>query len=320
MPWLEVSIQTTKDRVEAVTAALESRDALSVTTQAVPQATVSAGANSHEIFEPPPGTTPLWPDVEVRGLFDTDVSRADVVDSLSEALGEAAALDGPERLNWRRVEDQVWERAWLDRFEPMRFGKKLWIVPSGMKSPAGRGATVIRLDPGLAFGTGAHATTALCLEWLDAVRLKGKFVVDYGCGSGVLAIAAALKGARRVIAVDNDPQALEACAANARANHVEGQVLPCLPEHYPAVLSDTLRGLAGVDVLVANILARPLIQLAPVLTDSLRKGGRLALSGLLDTQADSVRRAYVRAFGKLTATCRDGWARLEGKKRIQGSQ
>ena len=312
MAWLEVSIRTSRDLAEQVAAAMEAQQALAVTTQ--------AGADSlrfeEEIFEPDPGATPLWPEVEVRGLFDADVSRSKVVEALMETVG----FKNPQQLRWQRVEDQAWERAWLDRFQPMRFGKRLWIVPTHLPSPAGRGATVIRLDPGLAFGTGAHATTALCLEWLDSARLEGKFVVDYGCGSGVLAIAAALKGARRVIAVDTDPQALEASAMNARGNHVHGQIAACLPDHYQAVLSDTLRGLEGVDVVLANILARPLIRLAPVLAGSLRTGGRLVLSGLLETQADSVRRAYHRAFGKMALKKREGWARLDGTKRVKGER
>jgi ribosomal protein L11 methyltransferase len=313
--WLEVSIRTSRDQAEKVSALMESQQALAVTTQAAhgPSRDAEEPSHEHEIFEPAPGTTPLWAEVEVRGLFDEAVDRASVM----EALMVAPDIDAPEQLRWRRVEDQAWERAWMERFKPMRFGTRLWIVPRGMIASTGRNATVIRLDPGLAFGTGAHATTALCLEWLDGARLTGKVVVDYGCGSGVLAIAAALKGARRVIAVDNDPQALEACDMNARANHVHGQTTACLPEHYNAVLSDTLRGLDGADVVIANILARPLIDLAPVLTRSLRRGGRLVLSGLLETQADSVRRPYRRAFGKLAVTRREGWARLEGKKREQ---
>lgn len=311
MAWLEVSIRTSRDLAEQVSAALESHDALAVTTQAASEPGGAPPPPEKEIFEPELGTTPLWSEVEVRGLFDESVQRGAII----EALQESVAFSTPEQIQWRRIEDQAWERAWLDRFEPMQFGKRLWIVPRGMRAETGRNATVIRLDPGLAFGTGAHATTALCLEWIDAAKLKGKFVVDYGCGSGVLAIAAALKGARRVIAVDNDPQALEACDMNARANHVHGQVVSCLPEHYPALLSDTLRGLDGVDVMLANILARPLKQLAPTLGGSLRPGGQLVLSGLLDSQADSVRRAYLRDFGKLAATRRDGWARLDGSKR-----
>ena len=307
MPWLEVSIQTTRDLAEQASATLEAQHALAVTTQAAGE----PNGPSDEILEPAPGATPLWAEVEVRGLFDVEVSRSHIVEALADTLG----IEAPQRLNWRRVEDQAWERAWLERFQPMRFGKRLWIVPSGMTSPAKRGATVIRLDPGLAFGTGAHATTALCLEWLDGQRLKGKTVVDYGCGSGVLAIAAALKGASRVIAVDNDPQALEACDMNVRKNHVQGQIAVCRPDHYQAVLSDTLRGMEGVDVVIANILARPLVSLAPLLTGSLKTGGKVVLSGLLRGQTDSVRRAYRRAFGALKVTSRDGWARLEGKKR-----
>ena len=288
---------------------MEAQQALAVTTQAAEDAGSEIPVVDREIFEPEPGTTPLWPEVLVRGLFEQDVVRS----ALIEALLEAPGVDTPGQLNWREVKDQAWERAWLDRFEPMRFGKRLWIVPRGMEAPTSRTATVIRLDPGLAFGTGAHATTALCLDWLDSAKLRGKVVVDYGCGSGVLAIAAALKGAGRVIAVDTDPQALEACDMNARNNHVHGRIVSCLPDHYQALLY-TLRGRDGVDVVLANILAKPLIDLAGVLGDSLRTGGRLVLSGLLDSQADSVRRAYRRAFGKLKVTTREGWARLDGEK------
>jgi ribosomal protein L11 methyltransferase len=308
--WLEVSIQTTKDLAEEVGAAMEALEALAVTTLAANE--VSTGTGNDEILEPAPGATPLWSQVEVRGLFDEGVSRSHVVETLLDAPG----IESAEQLDWRRIEDQAWERAWMDRFQPMRFGKRLWIVPSGMAAATGRKATVVRLDPGLAFGTGAHATTALCLEWIDAARLEGKFVVDYGCGSGVLAIAAALKGARRVIAVDNDPQALEACDMNARANHVHGQIVSCGPDHYRAVLSDTLRGLEGMDVVIANILARPLMELSPLLTESLRKGGTLILSGLLESQVDTVRRRYRRAFRKLKVANKQGWARLEGAKKV----
>ncbi len=311
MAWLEVSVKTSKNLAEQVSAAMELHHALAVTTQAANPTATDAPSADNDIFEPAPGSTPLWAEVEVRGLFDEDVSRQELV----EALLEAPGIDTPDQVRWQRVEDQVWERAWMDRFRPMRFGKNLWIVPSGMPAPKNRGAKVIRLDPGVAFGTGAHATTALCLDWLDSAKLKGKIMVDYGCGSGVLAIAAALKGAGRVIAVDNDPQALEACELNVRRNHVHGLVVSCLPEHYPSVLSDSLRGRDGVDVMVANILARPLIELAPVLTDSLGQGGHLVLSGLLGSQADTVRRAYRRAFGKLSKTHREGWVRLEGVKK-----
>ena len=317
--WLEVSIQTSRNLAEQVSALMEAQEALAVTTLAAKPARDDSREprpRAEEILEPAPGTTPLWSQVEVRGLFDAEVSKSLVI----EALLDSPAIHNAEQVVWREVEDQAWERAWMDRFEPMQFGKRLWIVPSGMQAPTGRKATIIRLDPGLAFGTGAHATTALCLEWIDAARFEGKFVVDYGCGSGVLAIAAALKGARRVIAVDNDPQALKACEVNARANHAHGQIVSCLPEHYPAVLSDTLRGLGGVDVVLANILARPLMELAPLLSESLRKGGSLVLSGLLDTQADSVRRRYRRTFGKMKITRRDGWARLEGSKKVSAQQ
>ena len=314
MAWLEVSVLTSRDNAELVSAALESQEALAVTTKAAPEPGRTGPCPERDILEPAPGTTPLWAEVEVRGLFDDSVSR----ELITAAMLESPVIHSPEQLNWNRVEDQVWERAWMDRFEPMCFGKKLWIVPTGMAAPKTRGATIIRIDPGVAFGTGAHATTALCLEWIDSKNLRGKIVVDYGCGSGVLAIAAALKGARRVIAVDNDPQAIEACELNARRNHVHGQVISCLPEHYAAILSDTLRGLEGVDVMLANILAKPLVELEPILSGSVRTGGRIVLSGLLESQIEMVKETYTKAFGRMSATSQAEWVRLSGKKNAGG--
>lgn len=190
----------------------------------------------------------------------------------------------------------------MDRFGPMRFGRRLWIVPSGMAIPAAPDRVEISLDPGLAFGTGTHPTTALCLEWLDAHPPAGKTVVDFGCGSGVLGIAAALLGAARVVCVDNDPQALESTTANAARNAVSGCVQCRAPE---AFAEDE------ADLVLANILAGPLVELAPELTGCLRRGGDLVLSGLLEEQLERVSAAYHPACEVQGMVARDGWARLD---------
>ena len=197
-------------------------------------------------------------------------------------------------------------RAWMDRFRPMRFGRRLWIVPGGMEIAHDPANVAIALDPGLAFGTGTHPTTALCLEWLDAQTAVAGCVVDYGCGSGVLGIAAALLGAARVLCVDNDPQALEATAANAARNAVAGRVHCVAPEAFAET---------GADVVLANILAGPLVALAPRLCGCVKAGGRIVLSGLLAEQVDEVAAAYRETCVVTGTALRDGWARLELSRR-----
>jgi ribosomal protein L11 methyltransferase len=212
----------------------------------------------------------------------------------------------PDRIHWREVEDRDWTRAWMDRFRPMRFGRRLWIVPGGMEIPHHPDTVEISLDPGLAFGTGTHPTTALCLEWLDAQAAVAGCVVDYGCGSGVLGIAAALLGAARVVCVDNDPQALEATAANAARNAIAGRVQCRAPEAFAET---------GADILLANILAGPLVRLAPRLTECVKAGGRIVLSGLLEDQREEVATAWRPACAVTGSVVRDGWARLELTRR-----
>jgi ribosomal protein L11 methyltransferase len=185
----------------------------------------------------------------------------------------------------------------------MRFGTKLWVLPSGMRAPADPQAVLLRLDPGLAFGTGTHATTAMCLQWIDGQELAGLRVVDYGCGSGILGIACAMKGAQSVICVDNDPQALEATAANAARNGVSKRIVCQVPEAYRENCAD---------ILLANILSRPLIDLAPRFLGSLRPGGRIVLSGILQEQAEEVARAYRKSCGEMDLHAQEGWVRLHG--------
>lgn len=248
------------------------------------------------VLEPAPGETPLWPTVVVKALFDAEADR----DALAAALADA--IPGAPAARIELLPDRAWEREWLKDFRPMRFGRRLWVCPGGM-APDAADALCIELDPGLAFGSGTHPTTALCLEWLEATDVEGRDVVDYGCGSGILAIAAASLGAAAVRAVDIDPQALLATQENAARNRVSDRISTTgecgLPD-------------AGADVVLANILAGPLIELAPRLGLAVRHGGAIALSGILIGQADAVTAAYRPWFDIALAATRDGWALLTG--------
>lgn len=294
MAWAEVSLSVVREQVESAELALEQQGALAITLE--DQADVP-------VLEPALGTAPLWPVVQVRGLFEQDADRSLI---LSGLLNQGV-IQRPDAIAWRIVADQDWERAWMDRFRPMQFGRKLWIVPSGMQGPDDASAVQLKLDPGLAFGTGTHPTTALCLEWIDGVEMAGLKVLDFGCGSGVLGIAAALKGAARVDGIDNDPQALSATHDNATRNGVDAQVRACLPEDWP---EDRQAG--HYDVILANILAGPLIQLAETLCASLVPGGRIVLSGILEHQAAEVAAAYAHCCGQMQQQNREEWVRLDG--------
>jgi ribosomal protein L11 methyltransferase len=251
------------------------------------------------VLEPAPGATPLWPTVVLKALFEQGAEPAAIAAKLE------LALPGGPAPRFEVVADRQWERVWLEAFRPMRFGQRLWVCPDGQ--PAGAvDAVRVELDPGLAFGTGTHPTTALCLEWLDAQPLAGREVVDYGCGSGILAIAAAKLGAARVHAVDIDPQALTATRENAARNEVSDRV---------STTSEPALAPLSADVLVANILAGPLVELGARFAAALRPGGQLALSGLLAEQADAVTAAYRPCFHIDAKTTRDGWVLLGGRKR-----
>jgi len=292
VPWVEVSVGVTRDQAAVAELVLEQQGALAITLE---------DDADDPVLEPGVGATPLWPKVHVRGLFESNVSRQQIMDVLQLATG----VEQPGLICWREVGDQDWERAWMERFQPMNFGRHLWIVPTGMQIPLDERNTEIRLDPGLAFGTGTHPTTALCLEWLDGQHLSGKGVVDYGCGSGILGIAAALKGADRVICVDNDPQALEATRANILRNDV-GDVIECkTPDEF---------GETGADILLANILSGPLIDLSERLLGSLKSGGLIVLSGVLEEQAGAVIGAYSGKCTDFQLAVQEGWLRLEANK------
>lgn len=262
--------------------------------------TVQAGS-APALYEPPPGETPMWAESVVTGLFDgkTDLQRARA--GLAALLGDACLA----QLRVENLQDQVWERAWLEHFGPMRFGRRLWVAPSGHAIPeeVDDDTLVVTLDPGLAFGTGTHQTTALCLEWLDAAAIGAARVIDYGCGSGILGIAAAALGAGEVWAVDIDEQALTATRENARRNGVGDRVR--------VVDADELNCM-DADILLANILSEPLIALAPELASRCRAEAHIVLCGILSTQSPAVIDAY-RPYGCLHAGAeRAGWVRLQG--------
>lgn len=251
------------------------------------------------LFEPPPGATPLWTRTRVTGLFEGDSETASLEGKARLQFGEALA-DWEESL----LEDQIWERAWLEHFKPMQFGS-VWICPSGYDPPDPE-AVNVHLDPGLAFGTGTHPTTALCLRWLSSLPMQGAGVLDYGCGSGILAVAALCLGAKKAVGVDLDPQALEASLENARKNKVDDRLQCQFPDE---------ASLGAHDIVVANILAAPLISLSSILTSALAPGGYIGLSGLLLDQAEAVRTAYLEEIDFEADECLEGWVLLRGRRR-----
>jgi ribosomal protein L11 methyltransferase len=294
MPWLQVGLYCDQDRAERWSELLEEAGARAVSLQ---------DAEDHPLYEPDPGRTPLWHRVRVVGLFEAGTEPKPLMQRLARAMGQAM----PPPWSAEHLEDRDWERAWMERFAPMRFGTRLWVCP-GWRPVVDPEAVNIRLDPGLAFGTGTHPTTALCLEWLDLHMRPGWEVVDYGCGSGILALAAAKLGARRVWAVDNDPQALLACRENAERNQVDHLIEVADPTSFSG------RHTAPADLVLANILAGPLIDLAPRLTGLVRPGGQLLLSGILEAQTREVQDAYRREFRIQPASLAEGWVRLEGRR------
>jgi len=259
-------------------------------------------ADQHDlapILEPAPGEFRLWPAARIQALFPAEADRDGIVRALSRALGVDPAL-----LRARAVADRAWEREWLRDFHAMRFGRRLWVCPHH-EQVADPGAAVVRMDPGLAFGTGTHATTALCLEWLDAHPPVAGAVVDFGCGSGVLALAALRLGARSASCFDIDPQALTAARDNASANALSERLRLCdSAETIPR----------GADLLLANILSGPLVALAPRFADILRASGALVLSGLLEPELSEVALAYEAWFDMQVFGVRESWVCLWGRR------
>jgi len=293
MPWLQLELITDETHADPISDALIELGALSST---------FVDAEDVPILEPAPGETPLWKNVRMLVLFDADIDTQQLFRQWqAQPLSEFS-----QRLKFELIEDKDWEREWMDRFEPMRFGERLWVCPSWKPVPDESAVNVL-LDPGLAFGTGTHPTTALCLRWLDSVDLVGKSVIDYGCGSGILAIAALKLGAARVYAVDIDPQAILATRENARRNGVDDERLQ--------VGQPQLVDGVSAEIVVANILAGPLQQLAPQISSHCQSHAKLALSGLLDTQAEAIRETYLQWFDMDPPAYEQEWSRLTGIKK-----
>ena len=290
MSWLQVRLALTPAQAETYEDLMLELGAVSVTFM---------DAEDQPIFEPDLGTTPLWSQTHLLALFEGDTDAA-ALEQRVQLLANGLVYEV------ERLEDQEWERSWMDNFQPMRFGQRLWIVPSWHEAPEPEAVNLL-LDPGLAFGTGTHPTTSLCLQWLDGEPVQGLQVLDFGCGSGILAIAALLLGAERAVGTDIDIQALEASRENANRNGID-------PARFPLYLPADLPG-EPADVVVANILAGPLVGLAEQITRLTRIGGRLALSGILAEQAEDVRAAYAGCFDLEPTATLDGWVRISGTRR-----
>jgi ribosomal protein L11 methyltransferase len=259
-------------------------------------------AGDEPLLEPAPGATPLWRAVRLRALFEPAADPALLAATLAAVLGLA-----PESVAIEHLEDRAWEREWLKDFRPMRFGRRLWVCPAGLR-PDHAAAVVLELDPGLAFGTGTHPTTALCLEWLDAGIRGGERVLDYGCGSGILALAALKLGADNATAFDIDPQALHATRENAVRNALEERI----------GIAESAADIAGrFDVVLANILSGPLVELAASLATRVAPDGALVLAGMLQGQSGEVAQAYRPWFDIGPAAEREGWALLAGRRRVE---
>lgn len=299
MPFLELALTVRAEDEARAENALSDIGALSVTLLDADAST----PNERAVLEPGVGEQPLWPHVTLVALFPGETPPELVLHAL-EAFDSGLDLAGAQ---FREVQDQDWERAWMDQYEPLRFGARTWIVPWNMDAPAeSEGGAIVRLDPGLAFGSGTHPTTALCLQWLDGLALSGKLVLDFGCGSGILALAALKLGAERAVGVDNDPQALAATADNAERNGVADRMAVFAPEDEPE---------AAYPVVLANILASALDSLAETLAARVAPGGVIALSGILHGQEGALLERYAAWFDDLRAERLEDWMRLTGTRR-----
>ncbi|NYS61326.1 50S ribosomal protein L11 methyltransferase [Vreelandella salicampi] len=301
MPWLQLKAHVAPEQAELLEELLLNEGATAIGLQ---------DAHDDPVFEPERGTTPLWQDTILTGLYD-DLEEIDtMLGRIHAAWAEQIPGEPCPEIEYELLADRDWEREWMDDFTPLQMGERLWIVPS-WHTPPEPGAVNLILDPGLAFGTGTHPTTALCLEWLDDLAVNGeladKKVLDVGCGSGILAIAALKLGAVSADATDIDPQALQASRENAERNAIETQQLSLYyPEQLPA---------GTYPVVTANILAGPLVQLAATIAGYVAPGGRLALSGILANQADEVLEAYqTQGLVMQAPVQREGWVRLTGTR------
>jgi ribosomal protein L11 methyltransferase len=292
MPWIQLKINSQADYAEQIGEMLSANGA---------QAVTFVDAKDTPMYEPKPGEVMLWPDTQIVGLYDAQYDMARVISQ----LGKSKLLGKKFNHKLDQLEDKDWEREWMVNFHPMQFGERLWICPSWRDVPDPNAVNVM-LDPGLAFGTGTHPTTSLCLRWLDSLELSQATVVDFGCGSGILGIAALKLGAKRVVGIDIDPQALLASQDNANRNDIGDKIELYLPEHQPELKAD---------VVLANILAAPLRELRTVITAYCKTGGKLVLSGILDNQAQEINDLYSQDFHMEPIEIDGEWARVSGVKR-----
>lgn len=257
-------------------------------------------AESKPVYEPNIGETRIWEQTKTIALFELEVSPELIHSLFTQKFSEEITT------NWHVeiLADQTWERSWMEHYKPMKFGQRLWVYPSGQEQKEANTVSLV-LDPGLAFGTGTHPTTALCLEWLANNDVTGKTIIDFGCGSGILAVAAVLLGAKEAYAVDIDPQALIATIDNAQKNKVESKIKTFLVEDFKPF---------AADLVLANILAKPLMELSDNITALVKTEGQLVLSGILKEQSTQVTEVYKNSFALQVATIQDDWCRLDGLK------
>ena len=293
MPWIQLRLSADEATAEKYSDWLTACGA---------QAVTFIDAQDTPIYEPLPGDEVIyWSNTVVMGLYDASEDMDKILNYLKSIHPDKQAM----QYKLEQLEDKDWEREWMDNFHPMKFGQRLWICPSWREVPDPTAVNVM-LDPGLAFGTGTHPTTALCLTWLDSLDLTDKVVVDFGCGSGILSLAALKLGAKKVIGIDIDPQALQASLANAKRNNVDDRLELFLPKDQPKLKAE---------VVVANILAGPLRELAPTIIEFVDEKGVLALSGILENQAQALQDIYGQWCDMQPITVQEEWVRLNGMKR-----
>tara|TARA_B110000467_G_scaffold103648_1_gene94077 strand:- start:423 stop:1304 length:882 start_codon:yes stop_codon:yes gene_type:complete len=293
MNWKQLSFQVKKQQADLVSEVLIGLGSISITYK---------DAYDEAIYEPPVGQTPLWDDVEINALFSSDINQESIKDSIFEICNIKV-------LTSLNLKDRVWEEEFKKDFQPMKFGQRLWVFPSWesqIKLP--NDSIIVNMDPGLAFGTGTHQTTSLCLNYLDANPPIDMKVIDFGCGTGILAIAAAKLGASSLLAIDNDPQAVIACKENVINNHCEGLI--------KTIHSNNLVIKEKCDLLIANILTNPLIELAPLFASLVNPNGALLLSGILKQQVDKVLDCYKEYFFDIEVANIDEWNRITGKRKL----
>ena len=292
MDWQQISFEVQKSEVDLISEVLMGLGSLSIT---------CSDAQENDIYEPPVGTTPLWENVTVTALFSSEMSK----DSIAKTILEICDVNISDALS---LKDKIWEKECQKNFPAMQFGKKLWVCPSwNIKPELSTGAIVIEMDPGLAFGTGTHQTTSLCLEYLDENPPLNLDVIDFGCGTGILAIAAAKLKAKSVLAIDNDPQAVIASHENANKNHCNEVIntIHSMDQDYSS----------RCDLLIANILANPIMEFEPLFSEFLKKNGTILLSGIIKEQVEEVVNCYSKNFTDIKLSNKDEWYRISATRK-----